>query len=156
MDLREYNGKYIEEEVDKKLSRVKFFVEGDSYDLWEKYSNASLMFLNNSDPNKIGLEWEQDSTGWNLTLDTITYKGKEYPLCVSLNFATINGVFVCFYEASSLIAHHGVVRDFLETNWPVKYDGGTRLAFVNQRNFHNCVHYLMEERNKRFKLATHD
>ena len=158
---RKYKGKFIDTELDEQLSRVKFFVEADSYaqhELWAEHSSSSLRNKHNKDPEreKYFLDWQQESAGFSLQIGKIRYEGKDYPVNVSFSFAFINEQYVCFYYACSLLIHHGMVDDFLRKNWPVTYDKGTRLAYVDASNFHNCSIYLREEKNKRYKLTTHD
>jgi hypothetical protein len=156
--VRRYKGKIIDEELDKRMSKVKFFIEADSFaqhELWGKWANDALKFMGKHPDHEL-LDWQQDHSGFSLTIDEIKYKRETFPIVVSCSFATLNGQYVCFYYGCSMLVHHEIIEDFLKTNWPVKYDKGTRLAFTNASNFHNCAHFCQEERNKRYRLTTHD
>jgi len=157
-ELRKYKGKIIDKELDERMSRVKFFIEADSFaqhELWAKWAKQAIKFRDKYPDHEL-LDWEQDYSGFSLTVDHIKYKRENLPIVVACSFATLNGQYVCFYEGVSLLVHNGIIEDFLQKNWPVKYDKGTRFAFTNASNFHHCAHFCLKERNKRIKLATHD
>lgn len=114
---------------DKKLKRIQFFVEADSFaqqSLWEKFHKK--------------IEWEQDLSGFGMTLGQI----KKRPIFVSFSFAKIGGKYVCFYNATSQLVDHKMIEDYLEKNYPIKYDGGSRRAMTDANNFHNCYHFCQE------------
>jgi len=140
--------KSIEIKPMEQLKKVKFFVEANSFEqqqLWYDY------YFKDGVEKKIN-SWKQESSGFSLTLDNIKIKRKSWPIVVSFNFATINDIYICFYYATSVVVHHGIIEKILHTNYPIKYDKGTRLAYTDASNFHNVYHYCIKERNKRYKL----
>jgi len=171
-ERRKYKGKYVDEELEEAFKDVKFFVEANSNEVMEFWSEFCEDSLQNKEltiaqkEDKTLLDWEQVSSGFHLQVGELKVleeneddgeeKVKIYPVCASVQFAILNDIKVCFYDPCSLVVHHEMVRNFFETLWPVTYDKGYRKAFTNSSNFHHCVGFVREERNKRFKLATHD
>jgi hypothetical protein len=112
---------------EEKLNTSVFFVEADSYSkhqLWKAWHEST--------------DWKQDSSGF---LREIGYIGKtkKRAVCVQFNFAMIHGKRVCFYNATSRFVDHDMVEEYIQENWPVKYDNGSRKAMCDADGFHNCI-----------------
>ena len=156
--LRKYKGKPVDKEMDDWLKKVKFFVEADSFaqsTLWKEFSVQGRQFIQRTrGEDEIRVSWDQETRGFNLTIGEIKVGRDRLPINISFSFATINGIYICFYEGISQLVHHAMIEDFLHTLYPVKYDKGTRLAYTNASNFHHCLHFCKEEKNKRYKLTT--
>lgn len=123
------------------LKRTDFFVEANSNErmwLWNEYYNK------NNDKDK--LEWVQDNAGCNITVGYIK-NDKKMPVCVSFSFYAISDKYVCFYEVTSRYADYTMVEDWIEKNYPVKYDNGSRRAMTDAGNFHSCYNFCKYDDN---------
>ena len=66
-------------------------------------------------------------------------KKNKRPVCVTFFFADIFGKIICFYDVTSRFSDSVMIEKYLEKNYPVKYDNGTRRAMTNADNFHLAV-----------------
>src|SRR5690242_18267532 len=111
---------------EEKLKTTKFFVEANSFEqhtLWKEVYDSKKD------------TWEQDNAGVSLVIGKV---GK-HPVNVTFFFAKINGVQVCFYHGCSQVVHHGKIDKWIEKNYPIKYDKGSRRAVTDANNFHHCL-----------------
>lgn len=121
---------------DEKLKRVDFFVEANRFaihELWSKYYGSN----NKADK----LEWIQDMSGFGRTVGYINNS----PVSVEFSFYTIGDRFVCFYYATSRFVDWNMITEYLDKNWPVKYDNDSRRARTDAENFHNCYNFCKEQ-----------
>lgn len=110
---------------EEKLKSAVFFIEATSYEqlcLWRE--------------NHQQTNWEEDRCG---VLHQIGNLGQGKPICVSFTFAKIYGKRICFYEATSRYVDHEMVEEYLEKNYPVGWDNGTRRAMTDAMNFHLAI-----------------
>lgn len=108
-----------------KLATTVFFIEANSFEqlmLWKEHKDET--------------NWKEDSSGFYRQIGNID-KGK--PVTVSFNFAEIYGKRICFYYVSSRYADYTMVEDWFKENYPVKYDGDSRLAMTDAMNFHHAI-----------------
>ena len=113
---------------EEKISTSVFFIEANSFEtlsLWNEYKNET--------------NWEQDNLGFLQTIGFID-GDKNKPVCVSFSFVKIYGKRICFYEVTSRFSDSKMVEDWLDTNYPVKWGGNTRVARTNAMNFHHAIH----------------
>jgi hypothetical protein len=136
------------------IAETAFLVESTSFEhqvLWEKWSIEAVAkkeFITIPE-NRHRVLWEQLSPGF---FQQIGKLGK-HPVCVEVQFARIAGHVVAFYDATSRVVDHDMVKKWLEETFKVpKWDSGTRVAQTNASNFHSCVHAL-EEQNKKARVA---
>lgn len=64
---------------------------------------------------------------------------KNKPVCVSFSFAKIYGKRICFYYSSGRYSDSVMVENFIESNYSVKWDNGTRRAMTDAMNFHHAI-----------------
>ena len=121
-----------EEEKDTRLKDVVFFVEANSYEqlqLWSEYHEE--------------VKWEQDLSG---VFHTVGYiEGYERPVNVTFSFSKLNGKMICFYDAVSRYVDYDMIEYFIKSNYPVRWDKQTRWAMTDAMNFHHCVDYCKNE-----------
>jgi len=81
------------------------------------------------------LTWKQHG-GWGREIGRLD----DRPIFVSLSFVSVGGHKVCFYEATSTVVDHTMVREYIETIAPAsaKSEGG-RLNHTNSGNFCNIL-----------------
>lgn len=117
-------------EHDEKLKRTQFFVEAD------RFAQRILR-----EKHKDDISWETDLAGFSRHIGNI----KKRPIYVDFSFAKIGNKNVCFYWGCSELVDHKMIEEYLEKEFPVKYDNGTRRAMVDSGNFHNCYHFCNEK-----------
>jgi len=123
---------------DEKMKRVDFFVEADSFSqdqLYYKYGKS-----NRADAP----EWVNDGEGFGKTIGNIGI-GKGRPVTVHFSFAAIGDKYVCFYRALSRFVDWDMIEEYIDKNWPVKYDKGTRIARTDASNFVSCYNFCCEQ-----------
>lgn len=120
------------DDKEHKLQTTRFFVEAtdeEKFYLWKENKYQT-------DP-ELKFDWEEDNAGFMQCVGKIN--DDDMPVWVSFMFAKINNVRVCFYNATSRFVDHQMVEKFIEENYPVKYDKGSRIAMTNATNFHHAV-----------------
>lgn len=159
------NNKNTLGEIAPEFSDVVFFVEANSNEqflLWQEYSKESMSNIQplsdaaiNNIPtdyredvkilnNKVKkfahtrIDWKQIMSGFGLTIGQVQRK----PVCVTFNFAIINGKKVCFYYPSSIMVDHRMIENWLISRFQLTHDKYTRWNHVDANNFHNCVNSL--------------
>ena len=121
---------------EEKLKKTVFFVEADSFavhQLWEKNHEA--------------LVWVQDNIGYKKLIGIIGNKSKRREVWLSFSWATISGELICFYSVEGRYCDWVMVENYIQNNYPTKFDNNTRWAMVDASNFHTVLHYL-EEKNE--------
>jgi hypothetical protein len=116
----------------EKLKTCVFFIEAthfEQFTLWKQ---------NNDNTWDNQIEWEQDLAGFGTTIGYIN-ENKDLPVVVQFFFAKLNGHRVCFYEATSRYVDHTLVEQYIDKNFPVKWDNGTRRALTDANNFHHAI-----------------
>ncbi len=85
--------------------------------------------------NSTRVNWEQISAGFMLPVGQV---GKD-SVYVRFSFAIINGKKICFYEATSQVVNHEMVKDWLISRFQLTNDNYCRWNHTDARNFHNCI-----------------
>lgn len=91
------------------------------------------------------ISWEDDGYGYGYTVGYLKKGTKKMPVSIHVNCSTIGNKRVLFYEPTSVVVDYNMIENFLEKNFPIKYDNGTRRAMTNASNFHNCYHFCLED-----------
>lgn len=63
------------------------------------------------------------------------------PICITLSIDLINNQPVLFYECTSQLADYKMVDQYIKDNYP-------NVKTTDAMNFHNCMHYTRELKNK--------
>jgi len=129
------NKTYNNIECDIKLKASIFFIEANSFEilqLWKEFKEY----------------WVEDNVGFYKTIGFIN-NDKNMPINVLFNFTKLFNQQICFYNVISRFNDSELVENFLEKNYPVKYEG--RRAMTNAMNFHNVSNYCEKLNNERFK-----
>lgn len=124
--------------ADEKMKRVDFFVEADTFSreqLRIKYGCSNRA----DDP-----AWLDDGEGFGKTIGNIGLL-PDKPVTIHFNFAAIGDKWVCFYRAISRYVDWDMIESYIDKNWPVKYDNGTRVARCDASNFHSCWNFCKEK-----------
>lgn len=109
---------------EQKLKSVVFFIEATSFEqfsLWKEYHKES--------------QWESNLLGFSMVIGFLD-KAKKKPVNVSFTFVKIFDKLICFYDVVSRYSDSTMVEEWLWKNFPVKWDGGIRLAYTDANNFH--------------------
>lgn len=122
--------------LDEKLKRSSFFVEANKFEQFILWKDN---YHNNKDVDK--LEWVQDTSGFFREIGSI---GHNKPVTVNFTFCIIGETYICFYYPSSRYVDYKMVEDWIEKNYPVKYDGDSRRAMVDAANFSTCKNFCKE------------
>lgn len=111
------------------LKDTFFVVEATNFEclaLWREWHKAIPM--------------KQDSMGFVETIGEVNGK----PVCICLTRYNIWDKWVVFYEATSIMVDHDMIRRWLDENvlrHCPKWNGG-RIAHTDAMNFHHCVDAL--------------
>jgi len=114
-------------ETEQKLKKTVFFIEATSCEqfyLWKEYHEK--------------IDWEEDNMGFWEQIGCIG-GDIEKPVCVSFTFAKIYGKIICFYDVTSRYSDSVMVENWIEENYPVKWDNGSRKAMTDAINFHHAI-----------------
>lgn len=87
-------------------------------------------------------DWKDISSGIMLTIGHVGEGKNKLPVCVSFNFAEINGHKICFYYTCSRANESEMVRKWLIERFQLTHDNYTRWNHVDSNNFHNCLNSL--------------
>ncbi len=112
---------------EEKISSSVFFIEANSYEvlsLWKEFKDE--------------IHWQEDSLGFWQKIGLID-DDEEKPVCLTFHFAKIYGSRICFYDVVSRYNDTEMVRAWLEKNYPVTWDNGTRIAITNAMNFGSAI-----------------
>jgi hypothetical protein len=123
---------FIKNERDAELFKdVEYLIEASSFEqfqLWKNHGNGSD---SNEQPIK---NWTEDLRGQIITIGKI----EDYPICVSISYAILNGHKVLFYNGCSLIVDHEMIDEWLQhCASHIICDG--RWAHCNPMNFGHCL-----------------
>ena len=147
-------GQFENDTVENRLKYTAFCVEcyssHDQHELWAQYSGKGMIdYVYNLGGSKgehvyqkYWVNWEQISPGW---LITVGYDNKR-PVCISANWARIEGKLVMFYYPTSVVVNHDMIIEWLNENFiDKKYDSG-RSCMIDMQEFNSCVNYLKRTR----------
>ena len=70
------------------------------------------------------------------------------PVCITINWATVNGLIIMFVDPTSKVVDHRIIDKFLDDNCSPRYDNNTRLARTNSWNFHHAINASLEKMKK--------
>ena len=118
------------------LKRTDYFVEASSFErstLWRDWAKeATNAGLSSEMYKDRQVDWQQQSLGYGQSVGELDGR----PVYISLNWATINGRQVMFWEPTSVVVDHDMIEEWLKENLP---DG---IEKSNAENFHNCVLWI--------------
>jgi len=129
-----------EDTAESRLKETLFIVEATSFEkhcLWLQFSNTSP---NRLYPETPPVKWEQ-LDGFLITVGTY----HTHPICISAQWDRINGELVMFWEATSNVVNHTIIKKWLNDNFKGKYDNGTRSAKSDAMNFGHCLQAIREK-----------
>lgn len=121
--------------TDPLYERVQILVEATSFEsqqCWEDYHER--------------IEWASHREGRNVYVGSIGGK----PIRMNLDFSTIGGVLVCFWDPCSVAIDHDQIKRWFEENCPqVRLDR----RCCNPTNFHIVVGHIKNIQAKRMPVA---
>ena len=115
---------------DERWRLTEYVVEAtheEAFNLWQRYHPY--------------VKYEQISDGWAHTVGSVLVKkdgdrvSKSYPVVVECNWALWDGHLIAYYDACSLVVHHGMVREYIDSIAP---EGA---GHTNAANFHHALHH---------------
>jgi hypothetical protein len=120
------------------MERTYFFVNGNAFRCWGEFNKMPTV------------TWEQVHKGWSLTIGSLYRKlgdgsYEQMPVNISLSFAVINEVLVCFYESDSMVTDWKLVEDYV-LKYVKTYDRGSRITKTNEINVWHCISYCIDQR----------
>ena len=121
---------------DPRLKRLFALVEATNEEqsqLWTRYSRkaADSGYGPRESPR---LAWEEDLSGFGMQVGMVG----DMPVFVSLSFAKVEGELIGFYDATSQVVDHRMVRAWLDANATTV--DGLPVPHNNATNFFNTVH----------------
>lgn len=146
-----------DKEIEQRLRRTVAVVEAthaECLELWKTWSSDSWW---HSDYPHQKVKWEQISSGYWEQIGTVQIKSArtvfgsyerkgEFPVCVTMLWARIEGQLVMFWEPTSKFVDHDMIEAYLNKimdPWPT-YDRGHRRASTNAMNFAHAIDAVME------------
>lgn len=141
--------------VEELLSGVAFVVECSDFEkfaLFQRWAKQAVE-MECAAPLSVGqgynhLDWTDDNSGWSVQVGWLN----ERPVCISVTGATLDGVRVLFYEASSQVVDWRQIENWFKAHcWPT-WDSGLRRAHCNAENFHLCCQAIEERRKSSDRL----
>lgn len=147
--------------VDRFIRATEFLVEGDTFSGWKDLKsrlrgedgfsteeNRTFPLLDGRKcvVHDIDQIWEQIGLGGLQTVGRVLIGAdasslREAPVCVNIFFAGILGHMVCFYQVSSEVVDHGMVRAWLDE----MFSGVPRCDMMN---FGMCLSFLKDLNEK--------
>lgn len=129
----------INEEINKRFKDTVFLVEANDFErhqLWADHSLEAQKAFGSSDGNRGNRRctWKQLNPGFHQTIGHLD--NRPISVCVFWNY--VNGKLVAFYEATSQVADHQMVEDWIFKQCSPKW-GGSRRAQCNAMNFHHVL-----------------
>lgn len=118
---------YTEPDIDPRFLKTEFVVAATSTEqqmLWHRHHYTA------STP------WKQESKGTSIQVGELA----GFPVNVSIFWATIDGLYVLFYEPISQVVDHKMVESWFDKNCNPRWDNGSRGARVNAENFNHVLH----------------
>jgi len=138
-------------EIDPRLANVEFVCEATScekQDLWSKFHfgvrsiNGQRCTCGADDFTRYS--WESDNMG--LQIEVGRFFG--HPVVILVWFVKVNGLNVMFWEDTSRVVDHDIIKEWLRDNVAPKWDHGQRLAHTDAINFHHVIHASKEKEKK--------
>lgn len=125
---------------------VVFLVEADNnaiFQLWREFSSESG---HPRHPDRV-VDWKQESLGKSAVIAEMVafipgeaIQCKERPVCVSIQYARINGHRVAFYYGCSQLVDHLLIESWIDHfTKDIKCVDSNRHAHCDAANFHNCL-----------------
>jgi hypothetical protein len=144
-------------EMKKFLAGVRGVCEANSYEkhgLWCDYAQEALDSKCVADAReRIRYSWVSDSSG--LMQQVGTFGGM--PVVISMFKSKVNGYWILFYYACSMVTHSDMVRKWLEENLPVTAfednDPRGRMNREDATNFCNVLHSLKWQDERKLQEA---
>lgn len=127
-----------DETVKQRLLQTKFLCEATHYEartFWAKFAAKSP----ERDRQGISLDWHPISPGFQITVGRI---GND-PVVISLDWAEIEGVLVCFWRPTSGVVDYGMIQNWLANHYKFSFPNGMS-TLGNADNFHLCILAIRE------------
>jgi hypothetical protein len=119
------------EKVQEVLNKVQFIVEATSdenFFLWKENVHHEKC--------KYVKSWEQENLGYWAKIGEVDAR----PIIISMNFATIGGIYVMFVEQTSQLCDYKMMEEWLKEHCPAYSD--RRNNTTNAMNFHILTHKI--------------
>lgn len=114
MDLA--SGVQEDEQMQRFLEGVVGIVEAtreEQHNIWMRRAKQAAKYNNEKDSTN-NLDWVSSNSGLGPCIGYIA----SYPICITMYVNTIDGHKILFVEATSLVVHHGMIRDWLGIQLP--------------------------------------
>jgi phage-related protein len=109
------------------LDDVVYFVEATSLEqcfLWEENERRGLV------------EWDSKTiAGFFVQVGKLNFKKSKAPVVIQFTFVKLNGLLVAFYEATSMIVDHDMVRAWFKNRYPY-------MNHTDSTNFAHCLNFV--------------
>lgn len=123
----------------EELWRVEYLIEATTREehlLWCVHSNESEGHLGGAWQNRRRLAWpSQSPPGRVVTVGEVKIGKKMWPICVSIDFAYIDGHLVAFWRQCSAVTHIDIAEEWLRANVPAWSIPGRKCNSENFRHF---------------------
>lgn len=111
------------------LKKTCFFIEASSFEqhcLWREFNKK--------------FKWVDISSGCSLHIGNIN-NDENMSVWVSFNFATIFNKVICFWYPTSRFVDHDMIVNFIQDNYPVKWNNNSLYAMTDANNFHHVINH---------------
>lgn len=121
-------------------NNVCYLVEANSFEkltLWNTWVKSA----------KEPIKWKDSNRG---VIPVVGLVNK-LPVCVSILINEIEGMPVVFWEATSRMVDHDLIKDWFKEKMPQLFPEQNAHLSCDAQNFHCCVHYLQDMDSTKFK-----
>jgi hypothetical protein len=141
----EARNKLRQESAEENLKDTFFLVEADDF---------AKLRLWSENHNRAEIKWEEGGCGYLVTVGHLNKR----PVAITVTWDFINEKKICFWEATSELVDHKMIKEWLARHFTGRWDNDTRPATTNAMNFHHCLHAIQESKKKQkyfcFEIAT--
>jgi len=130
------------DELQQKLIDVGYVVKAsddERFFLWKEYTIYEL--------KKYVKKWEDDRRGHWQHIGEVDGR----PICMSVDFATIDGMLVAFISLTSQLCDYKMLDEWMEKYIPVaQYDAkkDNRVKITNAMNFSHVIHEIQRQQTE--------
>lgn len=134
----------IADTAETRLAQTFYLVEANSFEamtLWGQHAAGSLF-----PPMRRGarafemLDWEENGSGWLVDVGHLGKGKARMPVCISVNWARIEGRWVCLWYLCSAVTDSRQADKWLKANCE-SYKAGRR---CDAMGFRNCISAIRE------------
>ena len=134
----------------ERLKDVEYVIEANSFEqlqLWKMYSKeakGAYLHVENEFVRRFG--WINENDGYLQIVGNIKTDESNFPVCISISFAKLDGVNVMFFYSTGQVSHHGMIDKWLEKNCNPMSPG--RRFKTDAMNFSHAISYIRRKQEE--------